>query len=226
MSDIRRVGEAGIHTVEGNIAGSRAAMLVKEREKQQAEYETLKKTIKAANATDVSRMSDKFNAAVDSSEQEFQKKTVGLVTAEEFRKAREAQARAEEERRVGVLKSVEEQEKTRQLEDKIKAEDREIKRRKLVATLSFANDDEEEEDARERLPLKKKIMKDPTVDTSFLPDAERERELALKREQLRKEWLEQQEKIKEEVSLSLSLSLSLPLSLLMRIVTLVQFLPI
>lgn len=45
---------------------------------------------------------------------------------------------------------------------------------------------------------KKKIRKDPTVDTSFLPDREREEEENRLREELRQEWAEQQQKLKEE----------------------------
>jgi protein FAM50 len=36
------------------------------------------------------------------------------------------------------------------------------------------------------------------VDTSFLPDREREEEERREREKLRQEWLQQQEKIKDE----------------------------
>lgn len=45
---------------------------------------------------------------------------------------------------------------------------------------------------------KKKIKKDPTVDTSFLPDREREEEENRLREELQQEWAEQQQKLKEE----------------------------
>lgn len=46
--------------------------------------------------------------------------------------------------------------------------------------------------------LSKKIKKDPNVDTSFLPDREREEEENRLREELRQEWAEQQQKLKEE----------------------------
>lgn len=46
--------------------------------------------------------------------------------------------------------------------------------------------------------LVKKIKKDPTVDTSFLPDREREEEENRLREELRQEWALQQQKLKEE----------------------------
>lgn len=44
----------------------------------------------------------------------------------------------------------------------------------------------------------KKLGKDPSVDTSFLPDAEREAQEAEQRALLQKKWLEEQEKIKKE----------------------------
>lgn len=45
---------------------------------------------------------------------------------------------------------------------------------------------------------KKKIGKNPDVDTSFLPDREREEEENTLREKLRQEWVEAQEKLKNE----------------------------
>ena len=46
--------------------------------------------------------------------------------------------------------------------------------------------------------FKKRFGKNPNVDTSFLPDKEREIEEDLFREKLRKEWVEAQEKLKNE----------------------------
>lgn len=43
------------------------------------------------------------------------------------------------------------------------------------------------------------MLKDPTVDTSFLPDREREEMERQQREELRKEWLKRQEEIKSEL---------------------------
>ena len=42
------------------------------------------------------------------------------------------------------------------------------------------------------------MKKDPTIDTSFLPDREREEILARERMHLKKEWLEMQDKMKEQ----------------------------
>lgn len=48
------------------------------------------------------------------------------------------------------------------------------------------------------VPPPKLGKKNPHVDTSFLPDRERERGMLEQREKLKKEWMEEQEKIKSE----------------------------
>ena len=47
-------------------------------------------------------------------------------------------------------------------------------------------------------PTKKKMAKNPGVDTSFLPDRDREQQEREMREQLRQQWLREQEALKEE----------------------------
>ena len=52
---------------------------------------------------------------------------------------------------------------------------------------------------------KKKFSKNPNVDTSFLPDRQREEQERVEREELRKEWLAQQERTKlEDVEITYS----------------------
>ena len=195
MTDIKRVGDSGVYTQEGNVAGGKAARLTQEREKQRLQYEDQKNKVKALNSTDVTRITEKFNSASDTAEQDFRKRTVGLVTAEEFRKAREE---GEKQMKLDAEQAAEDQQR-RQTEDlKQRNEERERKRRKISSTLSFGQDDDEEEEMIIR-PRGKKSLKDPTVDTSFLPDVDREHELAKKREELKQEWLEAQERVKNEV---------------------------
>lgn len=106
------------------------------------------------------------------------------------------------------------------MENLLRDETRKKKRKKAAkATLSFAMDDEDasgdvdtprdspkpstskdngelEEDGP---PAKRgKFRKNPNVDTSFLPDREREEEERKERERLRLEWLKKQEDIKNE----------------------------
>lgn len=71
------------------------------------------------------------------------------------------------------------------------------------------DDEEGEEEEEDVLNLQKKLkmtktmtkkipLKNPTVDTSFLPDREREEKDRLAREELRQEWLKKQELMKGE----------------------------
>ena len=87
------------------------------------------------------------------------------------------------------------------------------KRKKAAkATLSFAMDDEEEPGSGTDLngessangedgtpaPKRSRLKKNPNVDTSFLPDRERDEAERKERERLRIEWLAKQEAIKNE----------------------------
>lgn len=55
------------------------------------------------------------------------------------------------------------------------------------------------DEAAAEAPAKKpRKGKNPKVDTSFLPDADRDRAMQLERERLKVEWLKEQERIKRE----------------------------
>lgn len=130
----------------------------------------------------------------------FKKETVGLVTREEY-----------VEKRVNIRTKIEEEEKEKlqklqQEEEELQAQKRKKRKVKGNPRLSFCEDSEngsEEEDdenkskERKRLALGK-FGKDPTVETSFLPDSEREAEEQAERERLRKQWLREQEQIRNE----------------------------
>lgn len=194
-ADIRRVGGTGVHTVEGIVAGDWAVTLTKERDKQRAEYEAQKEQIKKANASDFSRIDSKFSVASDVAESEFRKRTVGLVTAEEFRRAREEGAQLSQQQDIADAEALK---RSAEQENERIAKEREQKRKRTAATLSFAVEEEEEEE--EEVPrTKARILKDPSVDTSFLPDPDRERELLARREGLKAEWLQQQEAARKEL---------------------------
>ena len=113
---------------------------------------------------------------------------VGLVSKEEFakrREAAEAAAAAASEEAGGSSSGAGEKEK--------KAKK---KKKAASSTLSFGGDEEEE---AEEAPIEiKKLKKNPSVDTSMLYDAERAAEEAKRKEQLAKEWLEQQNRTKAE----------------------------
>lgn len=179
MADIKRVGDSGIHTVEGNLAGRRAAELTKEREKQREEYEVVKQKIKDQNATGALRISDKFSAET-MTQKSFQ---VGFIDESVAKSQLEAERAAE----------------SKVLEEKKKKE-RAEKRKKSTLALSFNPEGEEDEDlsAAIEAPVVKRICKDPTVATSFLPDRQRDAAIEAEKERLKEEWLKQQEVIKNE----------------------------
>lgn len=61
-----------------------------------------------------------------------------------------------------------------------------------------------QDEVRER--SSRKIGMDPGVDTSFLPDRDREREERLERERLKQQWLSEQERVKnEEIDITYSI---------------------
>lgn len=262
----------GIHTVEGNVAGSRAATLSKQRQAAQEEFEKKRNKIKQETQRGRQSMNDKFdsNAQLSFEERVFRSKTVGLVTAEEFKRAQQESKELAEKRKQGLLLFHEdadddgvgkggiqfsvnevEKEKALELEKKRRKElKREKKKRqKMMNTLSFADAEDAQDIVLDLksptlgtdkktpssastsamgssssscttpssppsslLPLNEttkvpalstttggNILKDPTVDTSFLPDKQRESWLMAERQRLKNEWIENQNKIKKEL---------------------------
>eukprot|EP00595_Chromulina_sp_UTEXLB2642_P000607 CAMPEP_0196766842 /NCGR_PEP_ID=MMETSP1095-20130614/31392_1 /TAXON_ID=96789 ORGANISM="Chromulina nebulosa, Strain UTEXLB2642" /NCGR_SAMPLE_ID=MMETSP1095 /ASSEMBLY_ACC=CAM_ASM_000446 /LENGTH=195 /DNA_ID=CAMNT_0042131301 /DNA_START=296 /DNA_END=880 /DNA_ORIENTATION=- len=82
----------------------------------------------------------------------------------------------------------------------MKEKERLDKRRKLSSKLSFINnEDDDDEGGTSNELVDKKIKKNPDVDTSFLPDKERDLAIELEKEKLKLEWLKEQDKIKNEI---------------------------
>lgn len=205
----------GIHTVEGNVAGSRAAALTKKRQSEQESFEEKKQQIIREQKQRSKTIHDKFdsNAHVSFAERSFREKTIGLVSAEDFKKIAQETKELAKRRMQGLDSSdklgeddgEEMDEETKQkLENKKRKEAKRLKkkRKKMLSTLSFADaedadgiiDGETAED--EEKP--KTTKKNPNVDTSFLPDKEREEIREKERKRLRLEWIERQEDIKKE----------------------------
>ncbi|KAI9285901.1 XAP5, circadian clock regulator-domain-containing protein [Umbelopsis sp. AD052] len=165
--------------------GQRHGMLEKKRKKMMEEFEKQKEQISKDNQVRIG--SDKFAAAVTDIDSKLKTSTVGLFELNDFRRIKEdieEQQRQEAARTATVG------------EGKIK---KKKKKNLSKVKLSFAAEDEEEENDEDKEVLKKpKFGKDPNVNTSFLPDREREEMERIEREELRKEWLKRQEEIKEE----------------------------
>ncbi|KAJ8925673.1 hypothetical protein NQ315_009519 [Exocentrus adspersus] len=192
----------------------RAMQLMKKREKEMQDLELRKKRIE--EDLRINNIENKFATHYDAVEQQLKSSTIGLVTLDEM-KAKQENIVKEREKKLAQKQAEKEREKQRQLEAK-QAEKN--KQKKQIQALSFNLEEDEDEDEdpekaedseshnivqgwkREsdeiaKLNLKK-IKKDPNVDTSFLPDREREEEENRLREELRQQWAEQQQKLKEE----------------------------
>ncbi|XP_014261717.1 protein FAM50 homolog [Cimex lectularius] len=184
----------------------RAMQLLKKREQAQMEIEFRKKKIE--EDLKISNIENKFAAHYDAVEQQLKTSTIGLVTLDEM-KAKQENIVKERERKLAQKQAEKEQEQLRQLQEKQAEKNRQ---KKQILALSFsldedANEDEEEEekpvikkeksDITDEIPSKR-IRKNPDVDTSFLPDREREEQETRLREELRQEWAAKQSSLKEE----------------------------
>lgn len=185
----------------------RAMQLMKKREIAQQEIELRKKKIE--DDLKIHNIENKFATHYNAVEQQLKTSTIGLVTLNEM-KAKQENIVKERERKLAQKEREREQEKERALAAK-QAEKNKQKRQ--IQALSFNLDEDEteeisDEDNAEEFtksenmqsngPAIKKIKKNPDVDTSFLPDREREEEENKLREELRQEWARKQNALKEE----------------------------
>ncbi|KAI7864627.1 FAM50A protein [Spinellus fusiger] len=188
--------------MDSKAEGQRQTMLEKARRKIYEESERERQKISKLNEVRVG--SDKFIATTGDIETQLKSSTIGLTELRDYRKIKE---------------NLEEQQLREAAKTAPLGEERRKKRKKKqMMRLSFTDEDEEQEEQEEQEEKeeekeesgssnesdkaqhkKKKMLKDPTVDTSFLPDREREEEERQMREELRKEWLKRQEDLKSEI---------------------------
>ncbi|CAN7994041.1 unnamed protein product [Ixodes pacificus] len=182
----------------------RAMHLKKKREKALEELELRKKRIE--DELKLSTMENKFATHYDAVEQQLKSSTIGLVTLTEM-KAKQEDVVKERERQLAQRQQERELQRQREIQKKREQQERQ---RRQIAALSFKLEDEsEEEEAADdqdeeadeedgEPPIKRKLGKNPDVDTSFLPDRDREEDEKGLREELRMEWVQKQERLKNE----------------------------
>ncbi|XP_041972714.1 protein FAM50 homolog isoform X2 [Aricia agestis] len=184
----------------------RAMHLMKKREKAQQEIELRKKKIEEDLKID--NIENKFATHYDAVEQQLKSSTIGLVTLDEM-KAKQEHIVREREKKLAQKKAEKEKERQKEIEAK---QAQKNKQKRQIQALSFDLDEEEEEDSEESadssstpkeqswkdIQAFKKVKKNPDVDTSFLPDREREEADLKLREELRLEWVMTQASLKDE----------------------------
>lgn len=197
--------DAGIRTVEGTVAGSRASQLEKKRKQEQEEFEKRKQLLiqerqrlsgGASGHHASHRLGFKFAGESNATHHEkaLAAQTVGLVTSEQFHHLAASAGLPRDddgskaENSGPTAKDVKQAHKEKQKKLKVK--------KKMMSTLSFSNEMEDLDAVGEQ--ESSSISKDPTVDTSFLPDKVREERAERERKRLEQEWKEQQEIAKKE----------------------------
>ena len=165
----------------------------------------MRNKIKQSASTSVAGVAARFSStSTAAQEDEFRRRTTGLVTAEEFREAsrvsQEAlKANKEEAARVAAEEAL--------VRKSMKKKERSLKRKKMGNVLSFGIDEEDQDGENQKEEKatgdqgsneKKRMMKNPNVNTSYLPDRERDKRLELERQRLKEDWTTEQERIKQE----------------------------
>uniref|UniRef100_A0A4W6DBE8 Family with sequence similarity 50 member A n=1 Tax=Lates calcarifer TaxID=8187 RepID=A0A4W6DBE8_LATCA len=164
----------------------RAMQLMKKREKEREHLEQLKQKIAEDNMVK-SNIDKKFSAHYDAVEAELKSSTVGLVTLNDMKAKQEALVKERE-------KQLAKKEQSKELQLKLEKQKEKKRKEEQKRKIEYYN-----------VPAKKKLGKNPDVDTSFLPDRDREEEENRLREELRQEWELKQEKIKsEEIEITFS----------------------
>ncbi|KAJ1960029.1 hypothetical protein GGI12_004025 [Dipsacomyces acuminosporus] len=139
----------------------------------------------------------KFVSQEGSVENKLKLSTIGLVRLEEFQRIKgELEEKQQREAAQTIVANGDDSRQQRQ-----KSHKRKGKAKRASNALSFGDDEADISDDDDVLMAKKKmkkVCKNPNVDTSFLPDKEREEHYAELREALRQEWLKRQEDIKNE----------------------------
>ncbi|KAL3943447.1 MAG: hypothetical protein SGBAC_002495 [Bacillariaceae sp.] len=180
--------DAGSHTVEGNVSGSRAAMLEKKRQAEQESFELEKQKRQRATMQSTLDIGSKFQPARIGSveEQVFKANTIGLVSAKEFK---EAAKQKESQNEPDVASS------KRAAKEDVERKNKKRKNDKKVSSrLSFMDVEDEQDEASKELAS----LKDPTVDTSFLADKKRETDEQARRKALEQEWKQRQSEMRNE----------------------------
>lgn len=200
--------------------GMRAARHAKARELDLEEASFKRR--KLADELKLDNMETKFSAHYDAVEQEIKANTVGLLTIDQMKKTQEKAVMEREKQLARREKEKRKEERDRQK----KKQERKNNEKKQIKSLSFNPDDEEveddesneiseKEDSLDRTTSpdpeddcvspevdadgrRKRFGMNPGVDTSFLPDRDRDDEENELRERLRREWEEKQKIIKGE----------------------------
>ncbi|CAI2354243.1 unnamed protein product [Caenorhabditis sp. 36 PRJEB53466] len=168
--------------------------LAKKREREKEDIEKQLRKLEEDKAKCKVGITNKFTANYETVEETLKAKTYGLVSLDDMKNL---QKDAISNRDLQVARG--DTGNTEKSKDSQEARQKEehVQKHTQKRVLSFAFDEEDEEDGAPVIQ-KKRVGMDPTVDTSFLPDKDREEMIRRKKEELAAEWREKQETEKNE----------------------------
>mmetsp|Transcript_5398 Transcript_5398/g.13064 ORF Transcript_5398/g.13064 Transcript_5398/m.13064 type:complete len:334 (-) Transcript_5398:186-1187(-) len=175
--------------------GAKMLAMTKKRDEEKNKNEETKVKIHESNKVTVREFSAKFGTSKgDIMSTEMSKVSVGLVTLDQLKKNKEDLAKKET-----ILEHIQREEaiKNELAGNEAQRKKRLAKEKSKKAVLSFGEDDGEDEEESEPV-FKKRVVKNPSVDTSFLPDRQRELGEIEERKKLTHEWHANQDVKKEE----------------------------
>lgn len=171
--------------------GDRAAKLARQRVQSKKDFDNLKDEMQS-NKGGLKDLGALFGTKETTVEDQFKASTVGLVSADDFKKKRELMEKLVVKQQKQKVKDVKKAKKKKKKD-----------RKKMMSALTFDAEEElgvEEVEEDDFAKFKKrKLAKDPSTDTHFLPDKAREAKEKEHRDVLAKEWVGEQEKIKAEM---------------------------
>ncbi|CAG7866642.1 unnamed protein product [Brassica rapa] len=178
--------------------GVRIRRLQKQREAERRKIQELKS--KTASGQEQSGLLQFGSSSCEILDTAFKKETVGLVTREEYVEKRvNIRNKFEEEEKEKLLKLLQEEEELQQQKRSKKRKLKGSSRLSFAEDLEDGSDDDDDGENKSSGNLRYgKLGKDPSVETNFLPDSEREAEEQAERERLKKQWTREQEQIKNE----------------------------
>ncbi|GAA5973690.1 hypothetical protein JCM11641_005082 [Rhodosporidiobolus odoratus] len=179
---------------------SEAAKLAKHEKKRKEMMDGFAAQKEDLTATRNRTGADRFTSKTEGVDEQLKKSTYGLVQLSDFKETREKLEEQARKEAAGAAEIKEEAPKPK-------------KKKKEKGKVKLSFDDDAEGGEEESFSYKKgrkadeddapaakkaKLGKNPTVDTHFLPDREREEAERKERDELRKKWLTMQEDMKQE----------------------------
>jgi len=163
------------------------------RLRQQHKFEEIKRKLKEESSKGLVSLNKQFSKADLTSIDSFKSETIGLVTAEEFRKKRK---KLLDKNRFGEIDSKKDKNEIKKM--KMASENKKKLKKRIKNSLSFDPFDDGSDESDCQIKFNKKLSKNPNVNTSYLPDKERDEKDEELRQKFKREWIELQDKIKKE----------------------------